>query len=243
MKTVLVTGGARGIGRDTVRTFAHHGYAVALHYHQSQAAAQELALELKASGAFVHLFQADLRDEAQVAQMMQAVAEVFGGIGVLVNNAGITQQKLFTDLTREDWDNVFAANVRSMFFTCRAVLPQMIARRDGCMINIASMWGEVGASCEVAYSASKAAVIGLTKALAQEVAPSGVRVNCVSPGMIDTQMNAMLDAQAVEQMVRETPLLRVGSPAEVAQTVYFLSQPQAAYITGQVLGVNGGLVI
>ena len=171
------------------------------------------------------------------------ILRLYHHIDVLINNAGIAQIGLLTDLTDEAWDEVFAVNVGGVFRVTRAVLPGMISRRTGSIINLSSMWGETGASCEVAYSAAKAAVIGLTKALAKEVGPSGVRVNCVSPGLIDTDMNAELDDNALRELAEETPLSRVGAAEEVAKAALFLAGDGASFTTGQVLGVSGGLQI
>ena len=162
---------------------------------------------------------------------------------MLVNNAGIAQQKLFTDLTLQDWERLFAVDVTGVFLCCRRALPGMIRRQQGVILNISSMWGQVGASCEVHYSAAKAAVIGLTKALAKEEGPSRIRVNCIAPGVIATEMNAHLTPEDMEDLREETPLLRIGTPADVARAAVFLASDQASFITGQVLGVNGGMVV
>ena len=175
-----------------------------------------------------------------------AVEELFrlaGPVDVLVNNAGIAQQKLFTDVTEEDWRRVFAVDVDGVFRCCQCALPHMIHEKAGSIVNISSMWGQVGASCEVAYSAAKAAVIGLTKALAQELGPSHIRVNCVCPGVIDTEMNAALGADTMDALREETPLGRIGAPEDVAAAVSFLAGEESSFVTGQILGVNGGFVI
>ena len=175
--------------------------------------------------------------------MVKSALSCFGKIDVLVNNAGIAQQKLFTDISDEDFRNMFAVNVDSVFYLCREVLPDMIHRKSGSIINISSMWGEVGASCEVHYSASKAAVIGLTKALAKEVGLSGIRVNCVCPGFINTDMNKLIDSETAEAIREETPLYRLGEAEDIANAVLFLAQNSSSFITGQIIGVNGGLII
>lgn len=241
MKKALVTGASGGIGRAVARRLAADGYAVALNYRSNEKGARELLGELSRAygpGA-AFLARADVSDAAQVEELFRAA----GDIDLLVNNAGIAQQKLFTDLTEADWDGMFAVDVKGVFLCCRRALPHMIREKRGCIVNISSMWGQVGASCEVHYSAAKAAVIGLTKALAKEVGPSGVRVNCVAPGVVETAMNAGLDEEARRELREEIPLGRFGSPEDVAAAVSFLASERAGFVTGQVLGVSGGMVI
>ncbi len=242
-RTVLITGAATGIGRETAKRFAAEGWNVAVHYHKSEAAAQALVDELKARHASAIRVQADVRDPYAVRAMAEKVNRAFTRIDALVNNAGLAQQKLFTDITAREWDDMFDVNVKGVFHCCQAVLPGMISRKSGSIVNVSSMWGEVGASCEVHYSAAKAAVIGLTKALAKEVGPSGIRVNCVTPGVIATAMTANLDEAAIAALKDETPLGAIGSPRDVAEAIYYLASDKAAFVTGQVLGVSGGLVI
>lgn len=237
MKTVLITGASRGIGAAAARLFAREGWNVALHYHRSGEAATALAASLDCDAA---CFQADAASPPQMRSMVAAVTARFGKIDALVNNAGISQQKLFTDLTDGDWREMFAVNTDGAFYACRAVLPQMIARHSGAIVNVSSVWGVCGASCEVHYSASKAAVIGLTKALAREVGPSGIRVNCVAPGVIDTDMNAGFDEKTLEALRDETPLGRIGTPEEAAELICFLCSERASFVTGQIIGVDGG---
>lgn len=241
MKKALVTGASGGIGQAVAARLAGDGYEVVLNYHRNEKDARNLLERLtRACGpGCAVLAQADVSDSAQVAELFRAA----GKIDLLVNNAGIAQQKLFTDLTDSDWDEMFNVDVRGVFLCCRAALPEMIREKKGCIVNISSMWGQVGASCEVHYSAAKAAVIGLTKALAKEVGPSGVRVNCVAPGVIDTEMNAGFSGETMRQLREETPLCRIGSPEDIAEAVAFLASPRAGFITGQVLGVSGGMVI
>lgn len=231
----LVTGASRGIGAAIARVLAREGWTVAVHYQTGRAEAEALAAEL--GGCAVC---ADVSDSGQVAAMEEAVRRELGPISLLINNAGIAQQKLFTDLTDADWDRMFAVDVRGVFLCCRAVLPEMIRRKQGNIVNISSVWGVVGASCEVHYSAAKAAVIGLTKALAKEVAPSGIRVNCVAPGVIATGMNAAFSAETMDALQEETPLGRIGRPEDVAEAVAWLASERASFITGQILGVDGG---
>lgn len=238
MKTVLITGASRGIGAAAARLFANRGYRVAVNYHRSRREAEALAGEL--GGIAV---QADVSDAAQVQKMVDNVLEKFCQLDILVCNAGIAQQKLFGDLTDADWRHMFGVNVDGMFYTIRAVLPHFIHNKAGRIITVSSMWGQVGASCEVAYSASKAAVIGLTRALAKELGPSGITVNCVAPGVIATEMNAHLDASALETLREETPLGAIGTPRDAAESICFLASEAAQFITGQVIAPNGGLVI
>jgi len=238
-QTVLITGASRGIGAAAARLFAAQGYRVAICCHTQMEKAEELAASLPDAAAFT----ADVAKETDVVRMVDAVHSRFGEIHVLVNNAGIAMQKMFTDTTAADWNRIFDVNVTGIFYACRAVLPEMIRRKSGRIVNVSSMWGVTGASCEVAYSASKAAVIGLTKALAKEVGLSGITVNCVAPGVIDTEMNANLSAEDRAVLCDETPLARIGTAQEAAQAILFLASDRASFVTGQVLGVNGGIVI
>jgi 3-oxoacyl-[acyl-carrier protein] reductase len=242
-RTALITGAATGIGRETAKRFAAEGWNVAVHYNSSEAAAQSLLDELKARRANALKVQADVRDPYAVKAMAEKVCRAFGRIDALVNNAGIAQQKLFTDITAREWDDMFDVNVKGVFHCCQAVLPGMISRKAGSIVNVSSMWGESGASCEVHYSASKAAVIGMTKALAKEVGPSGVRVNGIAPGVIATAMTAHLDEETITAIRDETPMGTIGSPRDVADAIVYLASDRAAFVTGQVLGVSGGFVI
>lgn len=242
-KTVIITGASRGIGAATARAFAQKGYRVAVCYHQHKEKAQEVAAEICGGGGTAHIFEVDVAQEASVSAMVQAVCERLGTPDVLVNNAGIAQQKLFTDLTKADWDAMFGASVFGTANCCKAVLPYFLRRHAGRIVNVSSMWGQVGASCEVHYSAAKAAVIGLTKALAQEEAPSGVTVNCVAPGVIDTDMLSSFTAQEKAQLAEQTPLGRLGTPEDIASAIVFLASDEASFITGQVLASNGGYVL
>ncbi len=242
-KTVLITGASRGIGRAAAELFAERGYRVLLNYRRSKAAAEELERELAARGADVMAYGADVADRAQVEAMADACERRFGGVDVLVCNAGIARQGLFTDLTPEEWREMMGIHVDGAFHCCQAVLPGMIRKKEGSILLVSSIWGMTGASCEVAYSTAKAALIGMTKALAKEVGPSGIRVNCVAPGVVDTAMNAALDGETLASLREETPLGRLGTPREIAQAIVFLASPEASFITGQVLSPNGGFVI
>ena len=242
-KIALITGGSRGIGAACVRAFARAGYTVLFLANRSWEQAAALKRSLMDDGANVDYCSCDITVPEQVHKAVGAFLARWKRIDVLVNCAGVSSIGLFTDMTEEEWDALFAVNVRGMFSVTKAVLPQMISRRSGAIVNVSSMWGEVGASCEVAYSATKAAIIGMTKALAKEVGPSGVRVNCVSPGVIDTDMNAQLTDENRAALCDETPLCRIGTVEECANAILFLCGEGASFITGQVLGVSGGLVI
>jgi len=242
-KIALITGGSRGIGAACVRLFARSGWSVVFIANRSADKAQNLTDELRADGCDVAFRLCDLSDGAQVERVIAEILRTYRRVDALVNCAGVAHIGLFTDMTDAEWDALFAVNVRSVFSVTKSVLPGMISRQSGAIVNVSSMWGEVGASCEVAYSATKAAIIGLTKALAKEVGPSGVRVNCVTPGVIDTDMNAQLTDDDRAELSDETPLGRIGRAEEVAQTILYLCSEGASFITGQVLGVSGGLVI
>lgn len=239
--TVLVTGSSRGIGRAIAERFARDGHRVAIHCHMRRAEADALQAALQQEHLSVMAVQGDISKETEVARMLEEIRAYFGPVDVLVNNAGIAlPQQLLTDCTAADWDRLFAVNVRGAFLCCRGVLPDMVRKKRGSIVNLSSMWGVTGGSCEVPYSATKAALIGLTKALAREVAPSGIRVNCVAPGFVPTGMNAHLSPEAVEGIREETPLLTLGTPEDVAAAVCFLACEDARFLTGQVLCCDGG---
>jgi 3-oxoacyl-[acyl-carrier protein] reductase len=237
MRSVLITGATRGIGRATAELFLKEGYKVLFIYSQST----EKAKELSAMGAFG--YRADLSKTEEIESVCDKILQEHGGVDVLINNAGVAHFSLATDLTLEDWQRVRTVNLDAPLLLSKAFLPYMIKQKSGRIVNVSSMWGQVGASCEVAYSAAKAGVIGLSKALAKEVGPSGITVNCICPGLIDTEMNGSLDEETVKSIEEETPLCRMGRPEEVAQTCFFFASEKASFITGQVVGVNGGLVI
>ncbi|MBQ8636520.1 MAG: 3-oxoacyl-ACP reductase FabG [Clostridia bacterium] len=238
MKTALVTGASRGIGAEIARSLAKDGMFVYVNYSKSREKAEALAKEI--GGAAIC---ADVSDEAAVAAMIKRIEEEHGGVDVLVNNAGISMIKMLCDTTPDDWDRIFGINIRGAYLVTRLAMGHMVSNKWGRIVNISSMWGEVGASLEVAYSATKAALIGFTKALAKELSLSGITVNCITPGVIDTEMNSDIDAEIMAELREEIPLGRIGKPEEVASAVSFLCSDRSKYITGQTIGVNGGLVI
>ena len=242
-RTVLITGGSRGIGAACVGAFARAGWSVVFLYRRAEEAAEALCARLRGEGLDVSCRRCDVSRRDEVFRTVDDLIRTYHRFDALVNNAGVAHIGLFTDMTEETWDALFAVNVKGAFNVTQAVLPSMISQGSGAIVNVSSMWGEVGASCEVAYSAAKAALIGMTKALAKEVGPSGVRVNCVSPGVIDTDMNAELTEADLAALAEETPLGRTGRAEEVAEAALYLCGEGASFITGQVLGVSGGLVV
>lgn len=232
MKTVVITGGSRGIGAGCVREFAARGAQVWFLYEKNHAAAQQVCRETGAQA-----LQCDVADEQQVLDAFKTI----GACDVLVNNAGICHYGLISQITPDEWRRLFAVNVDGAFYCTRAALPFMLQKQSGAIINVSSMWGEVGASCEAAYSATKGALLALTKALAQELGPSGIRVNAVTPGVIQTDMCASVDPSVLESLREQTPLERLGTAADVARVIADLAA--SSFVTGQVLGVNGGFVI
>ncbi len=242
-KTVIITGASKGIGAATAILFAEKGYNVIINYNSSAESALLLERSLCSNGYSALSYMADVSKPNDVARMVNDVILKFGKIDVLINNAGIAQQKLFTDITDGDWEKMVSVNLTGTFNCCRAVVPHMVSRKCGCIINTSSIWGMTGASCEVHYSAVKAGIIGLTKALAKELGPSGIRVNCVAPGVIATRMNSGLSVEDLDALADDTPLSRIGKPNEVAATSYFLASSDAEFITGQVISPNGGIVI
>ncbi len=238
MKTAIVTGGAKGIGAAIVKRLVRDGYKVALCYNNSEEQASKLCTDL---GANCRAYKLDITDSDAVNSVFADIEKNFGEISVLVNNAGIAEQALFTDITDEMWHRMLETNLSGAFYCLRAVLKYMINRKAGKIINISSIWGEIGGSCEVHYSAAKAGLIGMTKALAKEVGLSGITVNSVSPGVILTDMTSHFDEDTMNELKGETPLNRIGTPEDVAGVVAFLASPDADFITGQDLAVNGGM--
>ena len=235
---VLISGGSRGIGRALVESFTQNGDSVAFIYKNSHDAARAL---VESTGAVS--ICADISDSSLANRAAEEAISALGGIDILVNNAGISQIKLFTDITDEDWSNMINTNLSSAFYLTRASLPYMISQKSGRIINIGSMWGKVGASCEVHYSAAKAGLRGLTLALAKEVGPSGITVNAIEPGVISTEMNSALSQEVLAELCDETPLCRLGTPSDIANAVLFLASEKASFITGQIIGIDGGFAI
>lgn len=242
-KTVIVTGASKGIGASTAILFAENGYNVVINYNNSFNNAELLSSSLSSRGFNVMLFKADVSNSLETDLMVKETLHKFGSVDVLVNNAGVSVSGLITDVSDISKQSVFDVNLIGCYNMCKSVTPAMVNQKSGKIINISSIWGETGASCEVAYSASKAGIIGLTKALAKELAPSNITVNAVSPGMIDTSMNSNLSSEDIKAFIDDVPLGRIGKPEDVAEAVFFLASEKANYITGQVLGVNGGYLI
>ena len=237
-KTVFITGGSRGIGAYAVKKFTLLGYNVAFTYLKSHKNALELEKETGALGIY-----ANMSNSQCVCDAIEKATKMFGKIDILINNAGISEFALFTDITDEMWHAMIENNLSSAFYASRAVLPQMISRKQGVILNVSSMWGQVGASCEVHYSVAKAGLIGLTKALAKEVGPSNIRVNCVCPGTIDTEMNSHLTCEDLNALKFDTPLGRIGTCEDIFNMLTFFSEDTSSFITGQIFGVNGGYII
>lgn len=239
MKSVLINGGSRGIGAAMVRLFSEKGWRVAFTYKNSEKTAKELS---DATGALA--IKADSAAEDQVNSAVSVAEEALGGIDCLINNAAISSFSVFTDITLDDWNEMLGVNLTGAFLFCRATIPGMVRRKSGSIINVSSMWGITGASCEVHYSTTKAGLIGMTKALAKELGPSGITVNAIAPGVIDTEMNrAHLSDEDIAALAEECALCRIGTPREVADAALFLAGDGASYITGEVLNLSGGFVI
>lgn len=242
MRTVMISGASGGIGRCAVRMFANEGFNVFMLYNKRENEANALCEELSQRGKSVYACKCDITDESDVRRAVSLCEYKFGAIDVLINNAGISEFAVLENITEEMWDRMMNVNVKGMFLLTRCALP-LLRQANGKIINVSSMWGLSGASCEVHYSASKAAVIGFTKALAKEEAPSGMTVNCIAPGFIETEMNALLSEEAVSEIIEKTPLGRAGTPADVAGVMLFLSSPSADFITGQTISVDGGYIL
>ncbi len=238
MKNILITGGSRGIGAAIVRKFASNGYNVAFIYKNRHTEAENISRE---TGAFA--ICADVSNPSECAGAVREATEKMGGIDILINNAGIAQFKIFTDISNEDFEKMISVNLSSVFYCTRECSVGMIRQKYGRIINISSMWGITGASCEVHYSAAKAGVIGMTKALAKELGPSGITVNCICPGVIETEMNASLNEEALAALADETPLCRLGTPRDVAELAFYLASDSASFITGQIISADGGFAV
>lgn len=243
MGTAIITGASRGIGRATAKLFAMRGYNAVICYNNSKAEADALCDELKREGFSAITYKVDVSKSIEVAALFNDVYEHFGSIDVLVNNAGVCSFGLLTDVTDEEFDRVNGINYNGTFYCSREAVKYMLKEHKGSIVNVSSMWGICGSSCESVYSASKAAVIGLTKSLAKELGPSGIRVNCVAPGVIKTEMNACLSDETMNELSESTPLCRIGTPDEVAEAIYYLASDGASFITGQILSVDGGFGI
>ncbi len=241
-KVALVTGGAKGIGAAIVRRLCEDGFSVAINYNSSEQRAQALCSECALKGFSVIAVRADVASPAEVEKMFLEIEEKLGPVSVLVNNAGISLWGLFDTVTDEEWSSITGANLTGTFNCTRRAIPSMLKNKYGRIINISSVWGQVGASCEAAYSATKAGIIGLTRALSKEYAPSGITVNCIAPGVIDTDMMSRFSADERAAICEDIPAGRMGTPEEVAFAVSFFADEKAAYITGQTLGINGAMI-
>ena len=241
--SALITGSSRGIGRAIAKTLAQAGWAVCINYLESREAAEDLVLRLRSEGHMAIAVQADVACRAAVESMVRTAAGVLGPVELLVNNAGISRQGLFQDTDDALWNRMLAVNLTGARNAVQAVLPHMLEAKRGAIINISSIWGLRGGSCEVAYACTKAALIGLTRSLALELAPSGIRVNCVAPGCIETDMVRVLGEETLRMLVEETPLGRLGTPEDVAQAVVFFASERASFFTGQVLTADGGFIV
>lgn len=242
-KVALITGSSRGIGRAVAYQLAHDGYAVCINYIERRDKAEELVALLRSEGCKAIAVQADVADRTAVNAMVETVREAFGPVTLLVNNAGVAGQALFQDVTDEMWDRYFSVNLNGMRHTIQAVLPDMLHEKAGNIVNISSIWGQHGASCEVTYSCTKHAIIGLTRSLAMELAPSGIRVNCVAPGVINTDMVQVLGEETLRELAQQTPLGRLGAPEDIAHAVSYLASERASFVTGQVLAVDGAFIL
>lgn len=242
-RSALVTGASRGIGRAIAAVLAREGWAVCVNYLEHRNAAEELVRELRAQGRAALSFQADVADREEVDACVRAASEELGPVELLVNNAGISHQGLFQDLDDQTWDRLLAVNLTGSRNAVQAVLPHMLSEKRGCIVNISSIWGLRGGSCETAYAVTKAGIVGLTRSLALELAPSGIRVNCVAPGCVETDMVRCLGEETRAQLAEETPLGRLGRPEEIAEAVAFLASEKAGFITGQVLTADGGFIV
>ncbi len=242
-RIALVTGSSRGIGRAVATELARRGWAVCINYRVREDCARSLLEQLQGEGCRVMAVQADVSQQEQVQRMVEQVQETFGPVSLLVNNAGVAGQALFQDITPELWHRYFSVNVDGAFHCIQTVLPPMLHEHQGCIVNISSIWGQRGASCEVTYSCTKAALIGLTRSLAMELAPTHIRVNCVAPGVIRTDMLDALPPEVLPQLAEQTPLGRLGTPEDIAHAVAFLADEQSSFITGQVLTCDGGFIL
>lgn len=240
-KTVIVTGGSKGIGESIVKDLSKKEYNVVLNYNKSEENAKKIQKELKENGILIDIFKADVSKREEVKKLIEYTLEKYKNIDILINNAGISQTKLFTDITDEDWNRMINTNLNSVFYMTQEVLPNMIHNKNGCIINISSVWGMVGASCEVHYSVSKAGIDAMTKSLAKELGPSNIRVNSIAPGIIKTDMISNLKEEEIKTIEQEIPLEKIGTPDNIVKCVNWLIDDE--YTTGQIISINGGWVI
>ena len=241
MKNIIVTGGSRGIGKCLVENLARDGYNVLLNYNKSEKQAKKIQNDLREEGIVIEIFKADVSIRAEVKKMIEFALKKWGSIDVLINNAGIAKLQMFQDVTEDDWNEMINTNLKSVFYTTQEVLDNMIHNKKGCIINMSSIWGITGASCESIYSVSKAGIDALTKSLAKELGPSNIRVNSIAPGVIDTDMNSKLDEKIKEEIKNETPIGKIGKPIDIYRCAKWLIEDE--FTTGQIISVNGGYVI
>ncbi len=240
-KVIVVTGGSRGIGAEIVKKLARDNYRVILNYNKSENEAKKIKEDLQKNNINIEIFKADVSKREEVKKIIDFAINKFGKIDVLINNAGISQAKLFTDLTDEDWNNMIQTNLTSAFYCTQEAIKNMISRKEGLIINISSIWGVTGSSCEVHYSVAKAGIDGMTKALAKEVGPSNIRVNSIAPGIIDTDMNKTYTDKEIKDIIEDIPLNKIGKKVDIARCVEWLIKDE--YTTGQVISINGGWLI
>ncbi len=240
-KTIIVTGASRGIGAEIVKLLANENYNIVLNYNKSENKAKEIKENLLKENKAIEIFKADVSKREEVKKLVKFTLEKFKTIDILINNAGIASEKLFTEITDEEWATMLNTNLNSVFYCSQEVLKEMINKKQGCIINISSIWGITGSSCEVAYSTTKAGINGLTKALAKEVGPSNIRVNALAPGIVETEMNSYLSDQEKNEIKEEIPLNRIGKPSDIAKCVKWLIEDN--YTTGQIISINGGWYI
>lgn len=240
-KVILVTGSSRGIGANLVEQLSKSGYTLIMNYNKSEEKAIKIKNDLQSEGINIEIFKADISKREEVKQLINFIIEKYNKIDVVINNVGISQIKMFTDITDEDWNNMLQTNLTSAFYVTQEAIPYMINKKNGCIINISSVWGMVGASCEVHYSVAKAGLDGMTKSLAKELGPSNIRVNSIAPGIIKTDMNAEFSAEDIKNITNEIPLQRIGYPQSITNCAKWLIEDD--YTTGQIISVNGGWVI
>lgn len=241
MKNIVITGSSRGIGKCLVENFAKDGHNVILNYNKSKKQAEQIKNELAEQGIKIEIFKADVSKREDVKKLIKFALKNMESIDVLINNAGIAKLQMFQDVTEDDWNEIMDTNLKSIYYTIQETIPNMIQRKEGCIINISSMWGIVGASCEAVYSASKAGMDAITKSLAKELGPSNIRVNSIAPGVINTDMNSSIDEKIKEEIKKETPLEKIGEPADIYRCAKWLIEDK--FTTGQIISVNGGYVI